>query len=131
MNAKYLSTKAQQAIYPDRKISPAINLAQLFEPRRNSYLNEMTLFTTLFNSIPNFIHKKISIAKKQAVGFLIHSNRKSKIVITTKFISMETKRLSWTIFFRSYTKICSLISTPKIQSSGFFLEIPEWRKWRV
>ena len=77
MNAKYLSTKAQQAIYPDRKISPTINLAQLFEPRRNSYLNEMTLFITLFNSIPNFIHEKNINCKKASNWF--SDTYKSKI----------------------------------------------------
>jgi hypothetical protein len=69
MNEKYLSTKAQQVNYPDRKISSAINLAQVFEPRRNSYLNEMTLFTTLFNSIPNFIHEKNINCKKAGSWF--------------------------------------------------------------
>jgi hypothetical protein len=69
MNEKYLSTKAQPVIYPDRKISSAINLAQVFEPRRNSYLNEMTLFTTLFNSIPNFIHEKNINCKKASTWF--------------------------------------------------------------
>jgi len=69
MNTKYFSNKAQQVIYPDRKISPSINLAQVFEPRRNSYLNEMTLFTTLFNSIPNFIHEKNINCKKASNWF--------------------------------------------------------------
>ena len=69
MNTKYFSNKAQQVIYPDRKISPSINLAQVFEPRRNSYLNELTLFTTLFNTIPNFIHEKNINCKKAITWF--------------------------------------------------------------
>ncbi|KAF0237138.1 MAG: hypothetical protein FD181_2178 [Prolixibacteraceae bacterium] len=69
MNSKYLFEKTQFSPYSDMKISPAINLAQVFEPRRNSYLNELTLFTTLFNSIPNFIHEKNINCKKASNWF--------------------------------------------------------------
>jgi len=69
MNEKYLSTKTQQVIYPDRKISPSINLAQLFEPRRSLYLNELILFTTLFNKIPNFINERNINCKKASSWF--------------------------------------------------------------
>jgi hypothetical protein len=69
MNEKYLSTKTQQISYPDRKISPAINLAQLFEPRRSLYLNELILFTTLFNKIPNFINERNINCKKASIWF--------------------------------------------------------------
>lgn len=69
MDPKYLSTKTQQISYPDSKISSAINLAQVFEPRRNSYLNESTLFTALFNTIPNFIHEKNINCKKASNWF--------------------------------------------------------------
>jgi hypothetical protein len=69
MNSKYLFEKTQFSPYAELKISPAINLAQVFEPRRNSYLNEMTLFTTLFNSIPNFINEKNINCKKASIWF--------------------------------------------------------------
>jgi len=69
MNPKYLFDKTFSSLYSDLKISPAINLAQVFEPRRNSYLNELTLFTTLFNSIPNFIHEKNINCKKASNWF--------------------------------------------------------------
>ena len=69
MNSKYLFEKTQFSPYSELKISPSINLAQVFEPRRNSYLNEMTLFTTLFNSIPNFIHEKNINCKKASNWF--------------------------------------------------------------
>ncbi len=64
MYPKYVNSKSQQIIYPKSNFDSSINLAQVFEPRRNSYLNEMTLFTTLFNSIPNFIHEKDINCKK-------------------------------------------------------------------
>jgi len=69
MNSKYLFEKTQFSPYAELKISPATNLAQVFEPRRNSYLNEMTLFTTLFNKIPNFIHEKNINCKKAITWF--------------------------------------------------------------
>ena len=69
MNSKYLFEKTQFSPYSELKISPAINLAQVFEPRRNSYLNELTLFTTLFNSIPNFINEKNINCKKASSWF--------------------------------------------------------------
>jgi hypothetical protein len=69
MNSKYLFDKTQFSPYSELKISPTINLAQVFEPRRNSYLNELTLFTTLFNSIPNFIHEKNINCKKASNWF--------------------------------------------------------------
>jgi hypothetical protein len=69
MNSKYLFEKTQFSPYSELKISPAINLAQVFEPRRNSYLNELTLFTTLFNSIPNFINEKNINCRKASIWF--------------------------------------------------------------
>jgi hypothetical protein len=69
MNSKYLFEKTPFSPCTEQKISPTINLAQLFEPRRNSYLNEMTLFITLFNSIPNFIHEKNINCKKASNWF--------------------------------------------------------------
>ena len=70
MDSKYLFDEASSSLYSDMKISPSINnLAQVFEPRRNSYLNELTLFTTLFNSIPNFIHEKNINCKKASNWF--------------------------------------------------------------
>jgi hypothetical protein len=45
MHPKYLNSKTQQIDYPKSCFAPSINLAQVFEPRRNSYLNELTLFT--------------------------------------------------------------------------------------
>jgi hypothetical protein len=69
MNSKYLFEKTQFSPYAELKISPTINLAQVFEPRRNSYLNELTLFTTLFNSIPNFINEKNINCKKASSWF--------------------------------------------------------------
>jgi len=69
MHSKYLFDKTQFSPYSELKISPTTNLAQVFEPRRNSYLNEMTLFTTLFNSTPNFIHEKNINCKKASNWF--------------------------------------------------------------
>jgi hypothetical protein len=69
MNPKYLSSKTQQIGYPDSKISSVINLAQVFEPRKSLYLNELILFTTLFNEIPNFINEKNINCKKASIWF--------------------------------------------------------------
>ncbi len=64
MNPKYISSKTQQISNPKNKIPLSTNLSQVFEPRRSSYLNELTLFTTLFGTIPNFIHEKDIDCKK-------------------------------------------------------------------
>jgi hypothetical protein len=64
-----LNSKTQQIDYPKSCFAPSINLAQVFEPRRNSYLNELTLFTTLFKTIPNFIHEKNINCKKANIWF--------------------------------------------------------------
>jgi SpoVK/Ycf46/Vps4 family AAA+-type ATPase len=70
MDSKYLFDEASASLYSELKSSLSINsLAQVFEPRRNSYLNELTLFTTLFNSIPNFIHEKNINCKKASNWF--------------------------------------------------------------
>lgn len=80
MNSKYLFDKTQFSPYSELKISPAINLAQVFEPRRNSYLNELTLFTTLFNKIPNFINEKNINCKKASSWFSNTYNSEIKIL---------------------------------------------------
>lgn len=69
MNPKYLNSKNATVNRAYDKTVPAFNLAQVFEPRRSSYLNELTLFTTLFNSIPNFIHEKNINCKKASNWF--------------------------------------------------------------
>ena len=65
MHPKYRSTKTPLIIYPESHITETSSLAQVFEHRRSSYLNEFILFTTLFNSIPNFINE-ININCKKA-----------------------------------------------------------------
>lgn len=69
MHPKYLNSKTEYSWFSDCKSKIPVNLAQVFEPRRSSYLNELTLFTTLFNSIPNFIHEKNINCKKASNWF--------------------------------------------------------------
>ena len=69
MNPKYINSKTEYSYFSECKSKFPVNLAQVFEPRQSSYLNELTLFTTLFNSIPNFIHEKNINCKKASNWF--------------------------------------------------------------
>lgn len=48
MNPKYLNSKTEYSWFSDCKSKFPVSLAQVFEPRKGSYLNEFILFTTLF-----------------------------------------------------------------------------------
>ncbi len=69
MNEKYLTSKSHLS-YNYRSISSTVNLAQVFEFRKNSYLNELILFTSLFNSIPNLFHEINIDCKKANLWFI-------------------------------------------------------------
>lgn len=92
MNEKYLTTKKRRIVSSERNISTTINLAQVFEFRRNSYLNELNLFTTLFNNIPNLIHEKNIDCKKANKWFIDTYNAEIKDNFYNKIYFNENKK---------------------------------------
>ncbi len=69
MNEIYLNPKNTRLLSSERNLSPTKNLAQVFEFIRNSYINDLSLFTTLFDSIPNLILEKNINCKKANIWF--------------------------------------------------------------
>lgn len=65
------------------RIPSSVNLAQVFEQRRSSYLNEFILFASIFNTIPSFIEEKNINCKKANNWF----NENYKHVINDTFFN--------------------------------------------
>ncbi|WP_198170159.1 AAA family ATPase [Mucilaginibacter arboris] len=59
-------------IFETEKIYGAMDLSEVFAPRRGSYLNEFTLFVAHFKAIPNFVHEINIDCKKANNWFLKH-----------------------------------------------------------
>ena len=70
MNKKYLISKTYRRIPSERQIPNTLNLTQIFEYRRNNYINELNLFAFLFNAIPNVINE-INIDCKKANNWFV------------------------------------------------------------
>jgi len=71
MNSKVISPDCLPK--PDfdlARMNNKMDLTQVFAPRRESYLNEFTLFIAHFNAIPNFIHEVNIDCKRANVWFL-------------------------------------------------------------
>ena len=91
------------------------DIAYTFAQRSDSYINELYLFTALFNTIPNFIHEKEIDCKKANQWFLNTYNAEIKDFFMIKYISTEIKKPIMTTYFIYYTKILLLILIPIAQ----------------
>ena len=69
MNQKYLKPKNLRIVSAERNVSRTKNLAQVFELRRNSYINELNLFIILFNCVPNLLRENDINCKKASIWF--------------------------------------------------------------
>ncbi len=54
-----------QLVFEPEKIYGSMDLSEVFAARRDSYLNEFTLFVAHFKAIPNFVHE-INVDCKKA-----------------------------------------------------------------
>lgn len=70
MESKLVNLKNTQIIPFDlEQTLPKLNLADVYAERKGSYLNEFSLFTAYFNTIPNFIHEININCKKANIWF--------------------------------------------------------------
>lgn len=103
MNSKYMIPKNARINTVEKSISTTKNLAHLFDNRRSSYLNEMILFTTLFDRIPNIIHEKNINCKRANIWFAKHYSPQIKDHFYNKIYFHENKTAEFDdIFYLLY-----------------------------
>lgn len=103
MNNKYIIPKNARINTVEKSISTTKNLAHLFDNRRSSYLNEMILFTTLFDRIPNIIHEKNINCKRANIWFAKHYSPQIKDHFYNKIYFHQNKTAEFDdIFYLLY-----------------------------
>lgn len=91
MNEKNLNSKNEQTRYFVSNLIKTTNLAQVFEPRSHSYLNELMLYSSLFNAIPNLIEETNIDCKKANNWFLNFYNNEIKLRFYNKIYFEDNK----------------------------------------
>jgi hypothetical protein len=82
------------------KTASKMNLSDVFAERKNSYLNEFTLFLAHFNAIPNFIHE-INIDCKKANNWFIeiYKNEIKDLYFDKIYLNRSSKKAEYDDIF--------------------------------
>ncbi|HEY5392286.1 MAG TPA: AAA family ATPase [Hanamia sp.] len=82
------------------KTASKMNLSDVFAERKNSYLNEFTLFLAHFNAIPNFIHE-INIDCKKANNWFIeiYKNEIKDLHFDKRYLNKSSKKAEYDDIF--------------------------------